>query len=76
MKGENKYNRTVRKENLEIGMEYTIKEIKFVATKYGKKIVIIIDSKGEMVYLFAPKRFNNKAADLEMKILKLDKGMI
>ena len=41
-----------------------------------KEIVIIIDLKGEMIDLFAPKRFNNKAADLEKKILKLGKGMI
>ena len=30
--------------------------MKCVATKYGKKLVITIDFKGEMTHLFAPKR--------------------
>ena len=67
---ENKYNRTIRKEDLDIGMENTIKAMKFVTTKYWSKIVIIIDFKGEMVDLFALKRFNSKAADLEKKLQK------
>ena len=57
-------------------MEYTIKPIKYITTKYGKKIVITIDFKGEMVYLFAPKRFDSKAAHLEKKFKKFDKVMI
>ena len=61
---ENKYNRTVWKEDLDIGIECTIKGMKCVTAKYGEKIVIIIDFKGEMVNLFATKYFDSKAADL------------
>ena len=57
-------------------MEYTITGMKCVTTKYGKKNVIIIDFKGEMVDLFALNRFDSKAADLEKKFKKLDKNMI
>ena len=70
MKMENKYNSTNGKEDLDIGMEYIFKAMKFVTTKYWSKIVIIIDFKGEMVDLFALKRFNSKAADLEKKLQK------
>ena len=35
-----KYDRTIKKEYLDIGMEYMIKAMKRVTTKYGKKIVI------------------------------------
>jgi len=48
-------------------MEYTIKATKCVTTKYGKKTFITIDFKGEMVDVFAPKRFDSKAADLDKK---------
>ena len=34
---ENKYNRTIRKEELDIGMEYTMIGMKWVTNKYGKK---------------------------------------
>ena len=57
-------------------MEYTITGIKWVAAEHGKTITIIIDFKGEMVDLFAPKRFDSKADDLDEKIKKLDKGMV
>ena len=60
-----KNNQTIRKEDLVIGMEYTTTGIKCFTTKYGKKIVIIINFKGEMVDLFASKRFDSNAADLE-----------
>ena len=33
----NKYNRTIRKEDLDIGMEYTITGMKCVTNKFGKK---------------------------------------
>ena len=33
---ENKYNRTIRKEDSDIGIEYTVKGMKYVTTKYGK----------------------------------------
>ena len=49
MKVENKYNRTIRKEDLVIGLEYTIKAMKSATAKYGKKIVIFIDFKGGTV---------------------------
>ena len=67
-KMENKYSQTIKKEGLDIGREYTIKGVKCFTTKYGKKIVIIIDLKGEIVDLLAPKRFDSKAADLEKKL--------
>ena len=54
-KMENKYNQTIRKGKLDIGMDYTITGMKCVTTKYGKRLVIFIDFKGEMVDLFAPK---------------------
>ena len=41
-----------------------------------EKIIIIIDFRGEMVDLFAPKRFDSKAADLKNEIKKIDKVMI
>ena len=41
MKMENKYNQTIRKQNLDIGIEYTIKAMKCVIAKYGNKLVII-----------------------------------
>ena len=65
MEIENKYNRTSRKEDLVIEMGYTITGTKCVTTKYGKKLVIIIDLKGEMGGLFAPKSFDAKSAYLE-----------
>ena len=63
-----KYHRIIRKEDLDIGMEYTIIGIKWLAAKHGKTITIIIDFKGEMVDLVAPKRFDSKADDLEKKL--------
>ena len=52
IKMENKYNRTISKEDLDIGMEYMIKTLKFVPTKSGKKIVIILISKVKwLIYL-------------------------
>ena len=42
MKMENKYNRTIRKEDLDIGTEYTITGMKCVTTKYGIKLVITL----------------------------------
>ena len=65
MKMENKYYQIIGKEDLDIGMEYTIKAMKCVTTKYRKKIVIIIVSKCEMVDLLAIKRFVSKASDLK-----------
>ena len=62
MKMENKYNRTGRKEDLDIGMECTITGKKCFTTKYEKKLVIIIDCKGEMIDLFVPKRFDSKSS--------------
>ena len=41
MKMKSKYNRTIRKEDLDIGMEYTITRMKCVTNKNGKKLVII-----------------------------------
>ena len=61
MKMKWKYNRTISKEDLDPGMEYTIKGLKCVKTKYGKKIVFIIDFKGKMVDLFAPWNFDCNA---------------
>ena len=75
MKMENKYNRNIRKEDLDIAMEYVIAEMKCL-TRYGKKLAITIDFKGVMVILFAPKRFDSKADDIENKYKKLDKGVI
>ena len=76
MKTKNKDNWITRKEDLDTRMEYTITVMKLVTTKYRKKIAFIIDSKDEMVDLFAPKRFDSKAADFENKLKILDKGMI
>ena len=45
MKIENKYNRTIRNKNLDNGIKYTIKAMKCVTTKYGKKIFITNDFK-------------------------------
>ena len=43
MKIENKYKYlTIRKEELDIGMEYTISGMKCVTTKYENKLVITI----------------------------------
>ena len=67
IKFENKHNRTIRKEDLDIKMEYTIKAMKCVTPKYRKKIIITIDFKGEMAGLFAPKCIDSNAADLEKK---------
>ena len=39
-----------------------------VTTKYWNKLFITIDFKGELVNLFAPIRFDSKAADLEKKL--------
>ena len=52
MKMENKYNRTVRKEDLDIIMDYTIKAMKCFTTKYEKKLVslLILKVKG-LIYL-------------------------
>ena len=47
-----KRNRTIRKEHLVIGMEYTMNGMKCVTPKYGNKLGISIDFKGEMVDLF------------------------
>ena len=76
MKMGNKYNRTIRKEDLDIGMEYRIKAMICVTTKYGKKIVIIIGLKAEMVDLFEPNYFDSKVAGLDKKLKKIVKGMI
>ena len=57
-------------------MEYTITRMKCVTTKYGNKVVITIDFKGEMVNLLAPRHFDSKAADLEIFFIKVDKNMI
>ena len=49
-------------------MEYPITGMKCVTIKYCQQIVIIHDFKGEMVDLFAPKRFNSKTTDLAKKL--------
>ena len=64
MEMENKYNRTIRKEDVDIGMQYTITRMKYVTTKYGN----ILD-------LFVPKHFDSKAAEFEKKFKKPDIGM-
>jgi len=51
-----KCNRTIRKEDLDIGMEYKITVMKCVTTKDRSKPVIAINFKGEMVDLFSPKQ--------------------
>ena len=56
------------KEDLDIGIEYAIKGMKCVTTKYGREILIIIDFKSEMVDTFAPKRFDSKAADYKKEL--------
>ena len=54
IKMDKKYNRTISKEYLDIAMGYTITGMKCVTTKNGNKLVVTIDFKDEMVYLFAP----------------------
>ena len=49
---ENKYNQTIRNQDLDIGTEDTITGMKCVTPKYGNKLGISIDFKGEMVDLF------------------------
>ena len=68
MKIGKKYNRTIRKEYLDQGIEYESKEMKCITTKYGNKLVIATNFKGEMVDLFAPKRPDSAAADLKKRI--------
>ena len=41
--------------------------MKCVITKNGSKLLITIGFKGEIVYIFAPKRLDSIAADLENK---------
>ena len=67
MKMKNKYYRTIRKEDLDIGMEDKIIGKKCVTTKNGKKLVIIMDFKEEIVDIFVPICFDSKAAGLEKK---------
>ena len=43
MKMESNYNRATRKEDINIGMEHTITEMKCVTTKQWKRLVIIPD---------------------------------
>ena len=62
---ENKNSQTIRKEDLDIGTKYPINIMKCVKTKYENKIVITINFKGEVVDIFAPKRFYSTAADLQ-----------
>ena len=76
MQNENGYNRTIRKDNLDIRMEYMITGMKCVRTRNGNKLVITIDFEGEMGWSIAPKRFDSKAADLLKKLKKIDKGAI
>ena len=45
MKTVNKFKWTIRKKDLDIGMEYTIEAIKCVTSKFGNKLVITIDFK-------------------------------
>ena len=54
---ENKYNRTIRKEDLDNGTENAITGTKYVSKKYGNKLVIIISYKDERFDLFSPKCF-------------------
>ena len=67
MKLDNKYNRTIKKEDLDTGMEYTIKGIKYFTTKYAEHINIIIDFEDKFVDLFVPKHFDSTAADPDKK---------
>jgi len=76
MKIENKYNRTIRKEDLDTRMEYTIKTLKYVTTKYVNKLVITIDFKGEMVIYLSLSILIPKQSILKRNLKKLDKGMI
>ena len=50
--------------------------MKCITTKYGNKLGITIDFKGEAVDIFASKQFDSTAADFEDKLKKLHKGMI
>ena len=67
----NKCNWTFRKDDIDTGMEYTVTGMKCVTTINGKKLVVIIHFKDEMVGLCTPKRFNSKAAGLEKKMRKI-----
>ena len=68
MKILNKNYSSIRWEDLDIGMEHTIKAKICVTTKYGKNIVIMIVFKSEMVDLFSRIRFDSKAADFENRL--------
>jgi len=57
MKMEIKYNQIIKKEDLDIEMEYT-----------GKKILLTFHFKDEMVDLLSAKRFDPKEADCEKKL--------
>ena len=59
IKIENNYNQTVKKEGLDLGIEYEIKAMKCVKTKYGNKLAITISFKGEAVDIFAKKQFDS-----------------
>ena len=70
MKIENKHDQTIRTEDLDIGMEYTIIGMNNVTNIYEYKLVTTVDFKGETVDLFAHKCFDSKAADLEKEFQK------
>ena len=44
--------------------------MKYAKAKYGKKLVININFKGEVVEKFAPKQIDSTVADFEKKLKK------
>ena len=53
----NRWHRTIRtlSEELDIGMESTVKTVKYVTNKYGNKLDITVNFKGKTVAIFTPK---------------------
>ena len=56
MKMVDKYNRTIRKEDLDIKRKHTITGMKCVTTKYGKNslLLLILKARKKIIWIFRP----------------------
>ncbi len=63
----NKYNETIRKEELVLGLKYTIVKMRIAKTKYGDKLVVVINHNDKPCDLFITQKYNAIANELLLK---------
>ena len=63
----NKYNETIKKESLVLGLKYNVYKMRIAKTKYGDKLIVVIHHNNKLCDLFIPQRYNSIANELVLK---------